>query len=143
MFASFAKFQLLRARRQQTPDFGSMNFEPTTWANDNRTAARQDTAPRKRPRLVCRWSAVAGTNRLACRWQPDSVHGTDDWGRDDPRPGARCHKSFFGLSTKGSLLIGDSRLNDRPTWIGKSCCAGPASILSNRLNAEFQREPPR
>jgi len=105
MFEKLAKCRMLQSRRT-APGLGP--FAP---ANDNRPPARASTAGRaQRPRLVCRWSTIAGTKRLACRWEIESS--------DEPdrslcinRPAAKSfHKTFFQLSYQPGL---SGRATDR------------------------------
>jgi hypothetical protein len=72
-------------------------------ANDNRVGARQSGAQRRRsPRLICRWSEIAGTKRLACRWEFENPNEPSS--SSDPLPGFAFHKTVFELSYRRQLL---------------------------------------
>jgi hypothetical protein len=87
MFEKLARFRPWHVPGQITP------------ANDNRRRAGNDGARAPRPRLVCRWSRIEGTDRLACRWELEGSDEPSDSLRIDPR----FHKSFFELSYQPSL----------------------------------------
>lgn len=73
-------------------------------ANDNRVGARQSGAQHRRsPRLICRWSEIAGTKRLACRWEFENLDQPSL--SRDPLPGFAFHKTVFELSYRRRLLV--------------------------------------
>jgi hypothetical protein len=113
MFEKLAKFRPLPSRRQAPRP---RQIAP---ANDNRPGACEHGVRRgQRPRLVCRWSLIEGTNRLACHWEVDSSDGPDRALCGDPRAGAAFHKSFLGLSYQRSFG-GAARLAGGPWPVGK------------------------
>src|ERR1700751_1756433 len=84
MFEKLAKIRQLQAWRDVP------GFRQAKPANDNRAC---DHGPRKaRTRLVCRWSRIEGSNRLACHWEIENPEGLTD---SPGPPGARIHKTFF------------------------------------------------
>jgi hypothetical protein len=95
MFSKVEKFRVFPSRR------AAPGVIPP--ANDNRAGARQNGAQHRRsPRLVCRWSEIAGANRLACRWEfenPDEPSLSRD-----PLPAFAFHKTVVELSYRRRLL---------------------------------------
>jgi hypothetical protein len=65
MFKTSAKFRMLSAFQLRR----SAQVAAPIAANDNTRLVRR--RPNRRP-LTCRWSAVDGGARLACRWQSES-----------------------------------------------------------------------
>jgi hypothetical protein len=69
MFRTSAKFRMLHAFRLHIWRVAP-GLPQTVAANDN-----QRPAPRRQPvrqPLICRWSAVDGGTRLACRWEKEA-----------------------------------------------------------------------
>jgi hypothetical protein len=93
MFEKIAKFRPHLARHH-VPDV--RQAKP---ANDNRPHVGAHGVRARRPRLVCRWSLIEGTNRLACHWE---IEGPDEPARS-LRGDGRLHKTFFQLSYQPSL----------------------------------------
>jgi hypothetical protein len=71
---------------------------PIKPANDNLRVGDHG-ARAMRPRLVCRWSWIEGTDRLACRWEFERSDEPSGLLRRD-RP---FHKTFFELSYQPKL----------------------------------------
>jgi len=92
MFKKLAKFRPLQSR-QHMP-----GMRPIKPANDNGRRAGDHGVRAKRPRLVCRWSLVEGTSRLACRWEVESSNEPSG----SLRAHRRLHKTFFELSYQPS-----------------------------------------
>jgi hypothetical protein len=105
MFEKLAKFWPLQSwhhvpgPRHITPAKGNHT-------GDHRLRSRQ-------PRLVCRWSPIEGTDRLACRWEIE----TSDGPYRSFRGNRQFHKTFFEPSYQPdpSRL---ARLNDGPQPLG-------------------------
>ena len=115
MFEKLAKFR---------PCHGP-GLSQTTAANDNRLQAGTDRARAQRPRLICRWYPIEGTNRLACRWE---LEGSDEPGNSFGRPA--FHKTFLQLSYQPS----PARLTDRAQRAVRpdAASASPPAVLHAR-----------
>jgi hypothetical protein len=134
MFEKLAKFRIHPSRRT-APHVG-----PSVPANDNRPHVRDSGTGRvRRPRLVCRWSVIEGTGRLACHWEIESS--------DEPDRSSSCfgrgsikgfHKTFFQLSYQPSLGRQPGGLADRLQPVGKP---GVSSLGLPVLHAGHSRLP--
>jgi len=95
MFSKVEKFRVFPSRRAAPGVIAP--------ANDNRVGARQSGAQHRRsPRLICRWSEIAGAKRLACRWEFENPDGPSL--PSDPLPGLGFHQTVFELSYRRQLL---------------------------------------
>lgn len=128
MFEKLAKFRPFQFR-QHVPD-----ARPNTPANDNRLHASHHTAHAERPRLVCRWSLIEGTDRLACRWE---IEGSNEPKRMARKDGP-FHKIFFQLSYQPGLS-GPPRLTNDLQLTGQPIAASTDSI--SVLHAGHLRMP--
>ena len=83
MFEKVTTFHRLASRRAVPA------LRPFAPANDNRANLRPSGTRQGRqgPRLICRWSLNAATNRPTCRWELDTS--------DEPNPGL-CHDMGSG-----------------------------------------------
>ena len=98
MFEKLAKFRQLQSWRQ------ARDLHRGAPANDNRPHAR-DGKPRpgRKPRLICRWFLIEGTNQPACRWEIEAPDGRDRSPPDDGRSAGALHKNFVELSKPRNL----------------------------------------
>jgi len=73
MFKTSAIFRMLSAFRLRIWPVAPA-LAPASAANDNQTAARPQggRSASMRGQLICRWSAVDGGKRLACRWEKEA-----------------------------------------------------------------------
>jgi len=121
MFEKLAKFRPSQSWHRV------LGLSKITAANDNHLQAGTDRVCAKRPRLVCRWYPIEGTNRLACRWE---LEGSDEPGDSLGRHAAGLHKSFFQLSYQPDR----ARLADReqPTGRPDQPSTGRPAVLHAR-----------
>jgi hypothetical protein len=124
MFEKLAKFRQLQSWRQATPASHCRAV-----ANDNRPHARDSNAqPAKKPRLICRWFLIEGTNRLGCQWEIEGPDGRDRSSPDNGRPAGALHKNFVELSQPKNLG-GHAWLANRPLRAREAALADSLFVL--------------
>ena len=143
MFKTSAKFWVLDALRRHARRNAQV-AAPMAAANDNsRLVTRR---PARRP-LICRWSAVDGGARLACRWESEA----DMPGPKPALTAARakaCQKRVVELSYSKAASTRRLTSGRRPAAIARNrrtqeiplCCA-PVTQWGDLASASVRRLP--